>query len=110
MTQATWKETLRLNSVAPALYLESQEALQLAGRTVPPKTSVWVLTREAQRQSPEMREVLGDDWEAFRPERWLAKDGTGLVQCPEMDAWVFGHGARVCPGKGLANTIGPLVQ
>jgi cytochrome P450 len=109
LIQATWKETLRLNAVAPFLALENLEPFQLAGRTVPPGTSVWTLTREAQRQSPEMRAALGDDWDAFRPERWLAKDGSGFVQCPDMDSWVFGHGARVCPGKGLANTIGPLV-
>jgi len=108
LAQAVWMETLRLHAVVPLIILENQEAFTLAGRTVPPHTQLFMLMREMGRRSPEMQRALVEDWETFRPERFLAEDGT-LVECASLESLIFGQGARSCPGKTLANMVGPLV-
>jgi len=108
--QAVWRESLRLNSVAPTLFLEVAEPCEIDGRAVPQGTTIWAMLQESCRRSSEFRDVIGDDWEAWRPRRWILEGGTGLRSCPPFDdSMVFGHGARMCPGKLMSNTVGPLV-
>jgi len=108
LAQAVWMETLRSHTVTPLVVLENLEAFTLAGRTVPPHTQLFMLMREMGRRSPEMQRALGEDWETFRPERFLAEDGS-FVACASLESLIFGQGARSCPGRILANTVGPLV-
>jgi len=108
MTQAVWKETLRVRSVVPFFHLESTADITLAGKSVPKGTNFWVMTRELTRRAPEAQEALGSDLDAWRPARWLAPGG-GVKSVAPFDSLTFGHGARACLGRRLADLSGPLV-
>ncbi|KAJ0758006.1 putative cytochrome P450 [Helianthus annuus] len=51
------------------------------------------------------KELWGEDWAEFRPERWLEKDETGRWVFKPRDGYeypVFQAGPRVCLGKEMA--------
>merc|ERR1712045_881256 len=58
--------------------------------------------------APELKAALGSDLDEFRPERWIAGDGS-LVTVPALDSLAFGHGQRICLGMRLAEFEGLLV-
>jgi len=109
LISAIWLESLRLRSVAPFVGLTSAEPFELAGRRVPAGTNLFLLLRRAQHQHADVRALLGNDMSEFRPKRWLkegADSSTGaavLHRIPTLDTIAFGHGARYCLGKGLAD-------
>jgi len=105
--RSVWAEVMRLRSVAPALLLETAEPMTLMGRVVPTDTLLMLPTRYIQQHAPEMMHICGTDAETFRPERWL-RDGE-FQTCQHLDAIAFGHGARSCPGKSLADLEGLLL-
>lgn len=89
-------ETLRLKSVSPLVFLESNNDVMLNGVAVPRGTWIIVLTRHAA-----MSPAHFESPKAFLPERWLdrapgARDASQRVSIP------FGSGSRVCPGRSLA--------
>jgi cytochrome P450 len=86
-------ETLRLRSVSPLVFLESNKDVVMNGVAVPGGTWIIVLTRHA-ALSP----VHFERPREFLPERWQdrARDTSQRVSIP------FGSGARVCPGRALA--------
>jgi cytochrome P450 len=87
------QETLRLRSVSPLVFLESNEDVVMNGVAVPRGTWIIVLTRHAA-----MSPVHFERPKEFLPERWQdrARDANQRVSIP------FGSGARVCPGRALA--------
>mmetsp|Transcript_22831 Transcript_22831/g.53372 ORF Transcript_22831/g.53372 Transcript_22831/m.53372 type:complete len:508 (-) Transcript_22831:58-1581(-) len=108
LVQAIWKETLRKHPAAPLLDVQAKEPVVIAGREIPVGTHVMLMTRVAFQESAEVRSILGDDLQDFRPERWLDAERK-LKTCALFDSYPFGGGARICPGKALANFSGPAV-
>lgn len=87
-------ESLRLKPVAPLVFLEPNEDVEIGGYLLPRGTTIMLLTRP---------NVLSESSFAaareFRPERWLedsaaAHHRSGFVP--------FGSGPRLCPGRSLA--------
>jgi cytochrome P450 len=94
---AVAQETLRLKSVAPLLFVESTQAVELGGIHLPAGTAVFLLTRYGG-----LHEDAFPDAGQFQPTRWLTapleppSGHTPTVLVP------FGGGPRVCPGRALA--------
>ncbi|CAK9032165.1 7-alpha [Durusdinium trenchii] len=86
---------------------ELREEVKLLGKGVPKGTEVMVCYRHVLHNAPEVKAKLGDDLHVFRPARWIGPEG--LVKCPPFDSLPFGHGARICLGKILAEYEGKLV-
>jgi len=90
-------ETMRLKSVAPLLFFEPTQAVDLGGIHLPAGTAVFLLTRYGG-----LHEDAFPDAGQFQPARWLTaplepRSGhTPTVLVP------FGGGPRVCPGRTLA--------
>jgi len=85
------KESLRLFPPIPFVSRVSNEAVELGGYKIPPRTELHLSMYHTHRD-PE----LYPDPYAFRPERWRTLD-------PDTDTYLpFGIGRRVCPGKALA--------
>mmetsp|Transcript_47132 Transcript_47132/g.137036 ORF Transcript_47132/g.137036 Transcript_47132/m.137036 type:complete len:106 (+) Transcript_47132:3-320(+) len=65
------------------------------------------MLKEASRRNSVCRDIVGSDWDTWRPQRWLAD---GILRSREpLDTCMFGHGPRQCPGMFFANTVGPWV-
>jgi hypothetical protein len=95
--EAMTLETMRLKPVAPVLFLEALEDVEIGGVAVPKQTAVFLLTLHSGLQH---NHFGGAD--QFRPERWL--EGATSPGCPHnAKAFVpFGAGPRFCPGRQLA--------
>eukprot|EP00435_Cladocopium_sp_Y103_P068442 s818_g31.t1 len=104
---ALWLEVLRFNGPAPFEIQETREEVEIDGRVVKPGAEVLLCYRHILKNAPELKAKLGDDLHAFRPSRWLGPEG--IVKCPPFDSLPFGHGARVCLGRLLADYEGRLV-
>lgn len=74
--------------------------VQILGRFVPEGTHLSSIPWITQRN----REMYGEDAELFRPERWLEAGPEQLQQWKKYD-FHFGYGARICPGKAIAQMI-----
>lgn len=96
--EAVTHETMRLKPVAPLLFLESIEDVEIGAVSVPKGTAVFLLTLY-----PGLQDAHFGAADQFRPERWLeaAAPASG---CPHnTKAFVpFGGGPRFCPGRQLA--------
>lgn len=108
LIQGIWREVLRKKGPAPWDEFETAEPVELAGRVIPPGCEILVNYRHILHTAPELKAALGSDLDEFRPERWIASDGS-LVKVPELDALSFGHGQRICLGMRLADFEGLLV-
>ena len=64
--EAVTHETMRLKPVAPVLFLESNEDVEIGGVAVPKETAVFLLTLHAGLQDKHFGAA-----DQFRPERWL---------------------------------------
>lgn len=104
LLQASWLEVLRLNAVVPYIDLKNTQPITLHGRKLPAHSDILVLTRHMWHSLPEFS---GSDLQAFRPGRFLDSEGRLKPAAAPLDSIAFGHGARRCPGMGLANTVGP---
>ena len=95
--EAVTNETMRLKPVAPVLFFEPVEDVEIGGVRVPQKTALMLPTLHGPLQGTNFGAP-----EQFQPERWL---GTAAPSaCPHnMKAFVpFGGGPRFCPGRQLA--------
>lgn len=93
-------EALRLRSVAPLMFYESDETAEIDGITLAPGQIAILLTRHATVQEEHFT-----DAERFLPERWMRKDKDAAARCPVHNARAmlpFGNGPRICPGRGLS--------
>ena len=95
--EAVTHETMRLKPVAPVLFLESNEDVEIGGVSVPKETAVFLLTLHAGLQDKHFGAA-----DQFRPERWL--EAAPVSGCPHnAKAFIpFGAGPRFCPGRQLA--------
>jgi len=91
-TEMVIKESMRLYPPAWLTGRETAEAIEVGGRTIPPKSQVivseWIVHRDPR---------FFPDPEAFVPERW--EDAKSL---PRYAYFPFGGGPRVCIGNHFA--------
>ncbi|MCJ1251287.1 hypothetical protein MMC30_008519 [Trapelia coarctata] len=52
----------------------------------------------------QLNEIFGEDYEVFRPERWLIKDVERVKAMRRTVELVFGHGSTKCLGMPIAMT------
>ena len=95
--EAVTHETMRLKPVAPVLFFEPVEDVEIAGVAVPKNTAMMVPTLHGPLQETHFGGAA-----QFRPERWLEMAAPSA--CPHnTKAFVpFGGGPRYCPGRQLA--------
>jgi cytochrome P450 len=95
--EAVTHETMRLKPVAPILFLESNEDVEIGGVAMPKGTALFLLTLHGC-----MSDTHFGAADQFRPERWL--EAAPASGCPHnAKAFVpFGAGPRFCPGRQLA--------
>ena len=102
--EALLLETLRLYPFEVQSYITTEE-IMLAGRKVPPETSVRVYMRHLLRNFKEPK--LGEDLQNFRPARWVGPNG--IIQAPPYNDLVWGHGSRECVGRRMFESFAPMV-
>lgn len=107
--EAVAHETMRLKPVAPILFLETNEDVEVGDVAIPKATPVMTLTMH-----PALQDAHFTAAAEFKPERWLdaapapanASAPSATPSCPHAHnakAFVpFGAGPRVCPGRTLA--------
>jgi cytochrome P450 len=97
--EAVTHETMRLKPVAPVLFLESIEDVEIGGVAVPKGTALFLLTLHGCMQDKHFGAA-----DQFRPERWFEAAQASASGCPHnAKAFVpFGAGPRFCPGRQLA--------
>jgi cytochrome P450 len=97
--EAVTHETMRLKPVAPVLFLEPIEDVEVGGVSLPKQTAMMTLMLHGAIQD----ENFGNA-STFRPQRWLESANAPAADCPHNTrAFVpFGGGPRVCPGRHLA--------
>ena len=95
--EALAHETMRLKPVAPVIFLETIEDVEIGGVAVPRETAVMLLTLHGG-----LKETHFGAADQFRPERWL--EAASASPCAHnAKAFVpFGAGPRFCPGRQLA--------
>jgi cytochrome P450 len=84
--EAVFRESARLKSTAPIIFVEPNTDTTVAGVDLPAGTRVAALTRQAGRPEKVAR---------FDPERWLDGETNPVFLS-------FGAGPRFCPGRNLA--------
>jgi cytochrome P450 len=94
---AVAQETMRLKSVAPLLFVEPTQAVDLGGIHLPAGTAVFLLTRYGG-----LHEDACPDASQFQPTRWLAAPLEPRCGPTPPGLVPFGGGPRVCPGRALA--------
>ena len=93
---AVANEAMRLKSVAPVLFLEATENVQIDDLELPKGTTVILCTRLIGMDPTWMDEPL-----AFRPDRFA--DPATVKDAQRRGVFLpFGLGPRMCPGRGLA--------
>lgn len=94
--EAATREAMRLKPVAPLLFFEANEATEVAGIGIGPRTTVATLMR-----LPGLDAALFPDPLAFRPERWT-RATPEASKAAQRVLMPFGGGPRFCPGRYLA--------
>jgi cytochrome P450/nitrite reductase/ring-hydroxylating ferredoxin subunit len=93
--EAVANETMRLKPVAPIIFLETNEEVDVGGVHLPQGTGLMLLTRH-----PGIQEQNFTSASEFRPERWLSEPPPAAHN---RNAFMpFGAGPRFCPGRNLA--------
>lgn len=95
--EAVAHETMRLKSVAPLLFFEPTQAVDLGGIHLPAGTAVFLLTRHGGLQEHAFT-AAGQ----FQPARWLTAPMEPRSGHAPQALVPFGGGPRVCPGRTLA--------
>ncbi len=92
-------ESMRVRPVAPILGVTARSAVNLAGLRVEPGQTLMLALRSASRRSGSFT-----PFDAIEPQRWMTSTGAGdsPLHDPRRDAFPFGGGPRLCPGRYLA--------
>jgi cytochrome P450 len=90
-------ETMRLKSVAPLLFLETNRDRKLGPVDLAKGVPVFLLLRHCGLQESSFGKA-----DQFKPERWLERDGDHTTPHNPGACMPFGAGARFCPGRNLA--------
>jgi cytochrome P450 len=89
-------EAIRMRTVAPLLFLEANQDIELASIEIPKGTPVFLMTRPAGLDENNFRDAA-----TFDPERWLGR--REMRNGHNTKAFMhFGAGPRFCPGRYLA--------
>ncbi|MEH0157026.1 cytochrome P450 [Limibacter armeniacum] len=96
-TEAVALETLRLKSVAPMLYLDTLEEIEIEGLIIPKGTTLITHNQHSALQSENFTHPKD-----FVPERWLPNGCPMHTQHNPEASIPFGAGSRFCPGRSLA--------
>ena len=94
------QEALRLRSVAPLMFYQAYEPVEIGGVRIVPDEVVVLLTRHCAVQDEHFSEAS-----RFWPERWMRSDEANVERCPvhhPKAMMPFGAGPRICPGRGLS--------
>lgn len=92
--EAVLRESMRLKSVAPIIFLETIADTTIGDVRVPAGMPVFLLTRHAALQESYFARA-----HAFEPDRW----SNGAAHTHDAKAFLpFGAGPRFCPGRNLA--------
>jgi len=95
---AVAQEAMRLKPVAPFLFLENLQPMDLRGYQIPQNTLLATLFL-----TNYLDEKYFSDPLAFMPERWLENRPTSMAHNSAV-FMPFGFGPRFCPGAALAMT------
>jgi len=90
-------ETMRLRPVAPLHLVEPVSDVELLDYLIPKGTPIMMLARRMATQEEYFGEARG-----FDPDRWLLSPEERSMPHDRRAFVPFGHGPRVCPGRGLA--------
>jgi cytochrome P450/nitrite reductase/ring-hydroxylating ferredoxin subunit len=90
-------ETMRLKSVAPMLFLETNVDVELGGVEIPAGTALFLLTRHCGLQESAFAGAA-----QFNPERWRTVPDVRQGVHDPTAFLPFGAGPRFCPGSRLA--------
>jgi cytochrome P450 len=95
--EAVALEAMRLKPVAPILFIEPNEDVEVGDVAIPKGTAMMLLTSYAVQNDAYFRAAA-----KFDPERWLNIDRSDS-NGHDMKAFLpFGFGPRFCPGRNLA--------
>jgi cytochrome P450 len=95
--EAVALEAMRMKPVAPVIFIEPNEDVEVAGVSIPRGTAMMLLTSQAA-----LEDVYFAAAAQFNPERWL-NTGQASSNGHDTKAFVpFGFGPRFCPGRNLA--------
>jgi cytochrome P450 len=95
--EAVAHETMRLKPVAPLLFLETNEDVEVGGLSIPKATPVMLLTLH-----PALQEAHFTAAAQFNPDRWLEPPPSPSAVHNAKAFVPFGAGPRFCPGRHLA--------
>jgi len=90
-------ETMRLRPVARLDLVEPVSDVELLDYLIPKGTPIMMLARRMATQEEYFGEARG-----FDPDRWLLSPEERSMPHDRRAFVPFGHGPRVCPGRGLA--------
>ena len=97
-TEAVAMETMRIKPVAPLIYNQALEDVEIKGYLFKKDSKLLIESRYAGMQDENFSNA-----KEFKPERWIKQEKGKCPMGHDTKAYIpFGAGARFCPGKNLA--------